>query len=67
MLASVHEPKLSASEKVLLSGLKQMRQANEALWRENLELRQKIEALERWKFGIEQAEALVEIGIPKDG
>ena len=49
MYSSVNETRLSATEAVLYSGLKQMRVANEVLWNENIELRRKIELLEDWK------------------
>jgi len=56
MFSSIHEPKLTASEQILYSGLRQMRQSNEKLFEENIELKRKIEAITKWRNEVEQAE-----------
>jgi hypothetical protein len=56
MLSSPHEPKLTPTEQILYSGLKQMRQTNEALFAENIDLKRKLDALTKWKNEVEQAE-----------
>jgi hypothetical protein len=56
MFAGISEPKLTATETILYSGLRQMRKENEKLWSENIELRRSVEALENWKSSILQAE-----------
>lgn len=58
MFAGVNEPKLTATEAILYSGLRQMRKENERLWSENIELRRSVEALEKWKASICQAEGV---------
>jgi|Laugrefabdmm15sn_1035127.scaffolds.fasta_scaffold18509_3 hypothetical protein len=56
MFSSINETKLTPTEQILYSGLKQMRQSNEKLFEENIELRRKVEALTKWRNEVEQAE-----------